>query len=122
MNCNPGDIARIVTPQKQLAELRDRIVRVVQLCDINGEPSWELEKREEFVMVGAGRSTITGETFGIGTPVYLSRLQDKYLRPIRPGDGDDETLTWRSVPDPVHEVIGEAARLWAPKPQVEHSR
>lgn len=92
MNCKPGDLARIVCPQPQLAELRDRIVRVIEECDIAGEPGWVLAKRENFVMVGAGRSTITDEKFGIGTPVYVDRLQDKYLRPIRPNDDEDEML------------------------------
>ncbi len=28
-------------------------------------------------------------------------LEDKWLRPIRPGEGDDETLTWAGKPEGV---------------------
>lgn len=115
MNCKPGDIARIVCPQPQLAELRDRIVRVTEPCDIAGEPGWVLAKRENFVMVGTGISTITDEKFGIGTPVYVDRLQDKYLRPIRGVDGEDEMLRIAGKPQQRDETL-------MPRKQMEHAR
>ncbi len=113
MNCKPNDIARIVCPQPSLAELRDRIVQVTEPCVIAGEPAWVLAERVNFVMVGQGWSTVTGEKFGAGMPVYVDRLQDKYLRPIRPSDGEDEMLRIARRP--------RDATL-KPKAQVENSR
>jgi hypothetical protein len=90
MNCKAGELARVTSIHPALADAEDRIVRVVEACVVAGEPAWVLEERVCFVATGNFKSL--GKSFYIGTPVFFDRLQDKYLRPIRDTDGEDEML------------------------------
>ncbi len=98
LNCKPGDLARIVGMHPSLAEANDRIVKLQQLPPVvtDGLPSWRLTERVELVMVGNGRRGHT--SFWIGESVWFDEIPDKYLRPIRGTDGDDETLAWAGKP------------------------
>lgn len=93
MNCKPGDLAVIVGMPPQLAEARDKFVRLTNEPPeiLNGEPIWRLTERVNFVLVGNGQRN--GVKFYIGESVWFEQLQDKYLRPIRdPGDDEADLL------------------------------
>ena len=113
LNCTKGDVARIVGMPDAVAELRDRFVTCKHLYFLQGVAIWQIEESISFVMLGNGRCKFTGVRFSTGMPVRVDSIPDKYLRPIRGVDGDDETLTWKRTPA----VVGEH-----PKVQVEFAR
>lgn len=80
MNCKPGDLAVIVGAASGSA--LGAIVEVLRMkrpsCPACGSVEWWILFR--------------GEEWG-GC--------DKDLRPIRPGEGDDETLSWAGKPEQV---------------------
>lgn len=99
LNCKPGDLAIVIAGNKSSG----RIVRVSHL-----------------ISRGTLAPTKTGEWFEIGSDdmwilsegsvfrshpkagvVETEYADDKYLRPILPGDGEDETLTWAGKPEEV---------------------
>ncbi len=118
-NCRTGDIARIVNMPPQLAQASDRFVRCVAACEIRGEPAWILEERVNFTILSAGRSLPSGEVFQAGDKIYIDRIQDKYLRPIRDSDGEDEMLRLAGRPN---ETPADLIREFAPHPQWEFAR
>jgi hypothetical protein len=95
MNCKPGDLAVIV---RSYAENEGRIVRCVRLVNylwnnmLGGAhvlPTWEID---QCLTNPDGR--------------LIRLVPDNQLRPIRPSDGEDETLTWAGKPqETVREVI-----------------
>jgi len=114
MNCEKGDLARILHIHAHLSEAAGRFVTCVELIVFNGEPAWRLDRRVEFVVTGNFRAL--GKQFWAGESVFFDQLQDKYLRPIRdPGeDAVDEVL--RKVGHPLSESH---RSITAPKPQKE---
>jgi hypothetical protein len=85
MNCEPGDLAVIcrgLTPEElpALGHICTVIRRAID-HPINGRPSWE-----------------------ISPPVFIEQLgeftcvADDTLKPLRPGDGEDETFSWAGKP------------------------
>lgn len=87
LNCKPGDMAIVVKSKNG-----DQIGRIVECIRLDGERvfsdgmtafAWETAPS----LVGeSGRSTL---------------CPDHWLRPIRPGEGDDETLIWAGKPEQV---------------------
>lgn len=79
LRCKPGDLAVIVTATYDTQHI-GKIVQVVQLFDSD---SWicdpDLRSKDG----------------------HLLAWVDSMLRPIRDQEGDDETLSWASVPDEV---------------------
>lgn len=92
LNCRPGDLACIVGLPEPLRELIGRFVRCEEFYLANGVPTWRIDRRIDFVLRGGGRSTITGQRFADGDKVFVDSMSDKYLRPIRGTDGEDEML------------------------------
>ncbi len=98
MNCEPGDIAVIVSAKAtgNTANIcRKAIGRVVRVKRLRASTSrycyasevWEFE--EPFKIRYQGKTyTVTG-------------CADDALRPIRDNDGEDETLTWAGHPEKV---------------------
>ncbi len=80
MNCKPGDLARYVGTESRSV---GRIVLVLESSAARGHMRmWRVEPP---LRDGAGKQ--------------CSFVADQALRPIRPGDGDDETLTWAGKPN-----------------------
>lgn len=89
MNCQKGDLARIISVRAtQMQRVADRVVRVTRYdVDPDGERMWHYEP--PLLVCGCGCG---GE---------LGRVADTVLRPIgNPGaDAVDETLAWLPVPN-----------------------
>ena len=89
MNCKPGDLAVIV---RSWAGNEGKIVRCVELVN---SPDFE------------GLTFLDGPRWLIDRPVPLrlggttKTVADSALKPIRPNDGKDETLTWAGKPEQV---------------------
>lgn len=94
MNCKQGDLAIIV---KSYAGNEGKVVRCVEYL---GEVGW--------------LSVFTGQieyvpTWGIDVPLPgvegadwpIPAIADYQLRPLRPDEGDDETLSWVGKPKKV---------------------
>lgn len=87
MNCKLGDLAVIV---RSFAGNDGKIVRCIRFAglisytDGTTEPSWYVD------------CDLKGQD---GSPNPL--VSDYQLRPIRPNEGDDETLTWAGKPEGV---------------------
>lgn len=114
MNCKKGDIARIVGMPDPVGDLCDKFVTCVELyVHGDGVVMWRLDRSIKIVARGDFRSAITGEVFRGGETLWIASMPDQFLRPIRGGDGADETLTWRRTPA----VTGEH-----PKRQAEFAR
>lgn len=90
MNCQQGDIARIIGIHPAVNDARDRLVQCIEAVVIGGEPGWKLDRRVEFVV--AANCTCMGQPFDKGDQCFFDTLQDKYLRPIRDQPGTDEIL------------------------------
>lgn len=113
MNCKPGDLARIVGLQHELAELNDRLVRIAEPKVIFGVPGWTFEEPVKFVIRSLCQ-TLSGLVFFPGDHAKLGELWDCNLRPIRhPGDDAlDEML--RPLPTQIDETL-------RPKRQIENA-
>lgn len=102
MNCKPGDLAFIVRVSKHhgLAQPAiDRLLGLVVKCiSVDSDEVWDIDPKR-----------FNGETSTYRYTAELLRIADEYLRPIRPGDPDDESVT---------EIINELA----PKRQLEFMR
>lgn len=89
MNCKPGDLAVIV---KSFAGNEGKIVRCLRLAteseikeaDFRPMPIWVIDRPLR-------------TTWGF----HRALAADEFLRPIRPSEGDDETLTWAGKPEQV---------------------
>lgn len=83
LNCKPGDLAVVVSgyPESNIGKVIT-VTRIATLTSaVLGFPCWEYE--------GHLDSTIGGRS---------GLVHDACLRPIRPGDGADETLDWAGLP------------------------
>lgn len=98
MNCKPGDIARIVHPKaygKLVSVLYAEPHGSFILPD--GMPARKSSIGPGWVckMLGAPIEAPTD----VGTRLAMyGGIRDVWLRPIRPSEGQDETLTWKEVP------------------------
>jgi hypothetical protein len=99
MNCEKGDIARVVGLPYPVSEVNDRLVRLSELIVFEGVPYWRFEQAVKF----RARSTFSyfDSTFMEGEAMVLEGLNDAFLRPIRdPGDDAvDEMLLRVGVPE-----------------------
>lgn len=85
LNCRPGDLAIVV-----VGENSGKLVDVIQEHPIWGRGVWRVVPHSN-----------VSSTFGhskAGAPIGCD---DYRLRPIRPDEGDDETLTWAGKPEKV---------------------
>lgn len=84
MNCKPGDLAVVVRSATNPENI-GRIVRCVDMTRRRLAGSWE----ECECWIVEPDITVYGA------------IADRCLRPIRPTDGEDETLTWAGKPEQV---------------------
>ena len=94
MNCKPGDLAVVIRPAPQEPRALGAFVKVIRrngFASYTGiglganEPRWIVETSSKYLCT-SGRA--------------LSRfcVPDALLRPIRPGDEEDEALRIESIP------------------------
>jgi hypothetical protein len=102
MNCQKGDLARILTP----GPFQDRIIRVTEYIDGLCGPEWYYEGQP------------FSATMSNGEDGWQLTFFDRVLRPIRGLPGTDEVL--RYAGHPLSQSHRERAE--SPKRQVEHSR
>lgn len=94
MNCKPNELAVVVMTGRHTTNTLGRIVRVLKRVPANlmATPSrgdgWTYEG-ERLRFDGSGR--------------VVDFINDCCLRPIRPNDGEDETLQWAGKPEHVKE-------------------
>jgi hypothetical protein len=79
MRCRPGDIAVIVR-QFGAVDYSDAIGRIVRVLTVKSPGYWNLESP---VVIRAGA---------------FVTVCDDCLRPLRPDEGTDETMTWAGKP------------------------
>lgn len=100
MNCKRGDLALIVGGFPQ------NIGAVVRVIELDGAPIdcrvwWEVEALSRLAFAWYDDPC---KVAGYVQPGERTHAADSDLRPIRNQDGEDETLTWKSVPtSPVKE-------------------
>lgn len=97
MNCQPGDLARIVGMGAQLEGMDDRIVKLVNQPSENG--FWLLEtpiqaRVRVLCRTGNGEENLLRP----GDMSIFKGIHDDKLRPIRNQPGQDETLAWKPAP------------------------
>ena len=96
MNCKPGDLAYVT---KAGSPNLGRVVHVVMPYDgrtsFRGRP-YSQPEGSAWIVEGGGL-VIPNDL----TPVPWHMVEDKFLRPIRDNDGEDETLTWAGKPEGV---------------------
>ena len=101
LNCRSGDIAyvyRVTDPDFEWLLKPQKFVTVVNLgFSKRGLPIWSLEQP----IPSPVPCPSCGGRHG------LERLPDKWLRPIRAGEGDDETITWAGKPETINQPEGE---------------
>ena len=85
MNCKPGDLAIIV---KSAAGNEGAIVEVLgPAAPFGGLPVWFIESKGSVLN-------------GLTPPSHQAEIPDAWLRPIRPGDMEDETPVARDLEVP----------------------
>lgn len=107
LNCKPGDLAVIVRNSPVADGVLGMIVEVLSAApneifklpcgffnsaSTPGDPSWVCKFQNPI--------TVKLESGEFRRAVYAS-VRDAGLRPLRPGEGDDETLTWAGKPEGV---------------------
>lgn len=105
MNCRPGEIARIIR-LPHAPELEGRLVEVLRSAD--SSEVIHLSRFGHAWMVKALCRLTVDVTTGTGQryrstvpPGQELAAPDAWLRPIRPGEGEDETLAWAGKPEGV---------------------
>lgn len=106
-NCRAGDIAVITRNPTGRNDVAGSIVEVISVApkekfllpngDLNSAVQtdslrWVCRFRNKVEVMNTIRGAIL---------VEYATVFDKYLRPIRPSEGEDETLTWAGKPEKV---------------------
>lgn len=109
MNCKPGDLAVVCRNLRPDSPNRGKIVRCLEVVP-NGTilpPQYRWSSGE--------RIQLTGETWwhvdvdivimseDLSRTMCAPYITDDRLRPLRPDEGEDETLTWAGKPNNVKE-------------------
>lgn len=99
MNCKPGDLAVLV--DSDFEENIGGLVLVICVADPqkfvpSPDPVNELEWECELLTQQMGWDD--AENYSWSKPGDRQAIYDRYLRPIRDNDGEDETLTWAGKP------------------------
>ena len=88
LRCKPGDIAVIVGGIEQNV---GRMVRVIKPCDALHWAMFHADWEVELLQTTRTSSRVGEQDSG---PGMVCGCADRILRPIRGGEGQDETLTW----------------------------
>lgn len=102
MNCKPGDIARIIYIA-HLPKAEGHLVEVLRTEKLFGQehvPSWACKTLSPLPCMAADRPGPANRYSYLAPAGIECVIPDAYLRPIRPGEGDDETLSWAGKPQP----------------------
>lgn len=109
MNCKPGDLAVVCRNLRPDSPNRGKIVRCLEVVPdgtiLPPQYRWSSGERAQ-VMSGAWwrvNVDITYVNRGAGPTLCAPYILDRALRPLRPDDGEDETLTWAGKPNNVKE-------------------
>lgn len=91
MRCKVGDLAVIVRSSTELSAPNIGAVVSVEHRShhSSGLPAWRVRTQ--------GR-LLHGSKYGAGSAWEQKDVPDAWLRPLRPDAGEDETLSWCSVP------------------------
>ena len=103
MNCKPGDLAVIVHP-KSAGKLVSVLHAVPGLKYTlpDGYPAMaNVDGKAEWVCESLGSSFTARLSSGELRYARYAGIHDQWLRPIRPTDGEDETLQWAGKPNEV---------------------
>lgn len=106
MNCKPGDLARLVIP----GDLYGALFSVIEAAPVGtgfqlpdgtlhqptGANGWIVESLGSKVPARYWSNGVPTRVF-----VRFGAVDDKYLRPIRDNDGEDQTLTWAGKPSDI---------------------
>lgn len=92
MNCKPGDLAVFV---RSSAGNEGKIVRVVRLHN-------KQATREPDEVLRQGIVWLIEPKVPSWAGTLSDAAHDSNLRPIRPNDGEDETLTWAGKPESIN--------------------
>lgn len=101
LNCKPKDLALVVSGEKSAGRVV-KCIRLVQFGDTVFSKCGMKVRLMPTSNVAAWH--IEGHTFqdvGWDLVLELPVAQDYGLRPLRPGEGEDETLTWAGKPEGV---------------------
>lgn len=100
MNCKPGDLAVVI----HAGEFMGRIVSVMYAAptsvDFNlpdGYPHKPCSIGDWIVDMGSPVSAKVSQS-GNKRLAKFAVIQDRFLKPLRDNDGEDETLQWAPVP------------------------
>jgi hypothetical protein len=93
LNCKPGDLAVVV---RSACGNEGKIVGCIRLATEAEIAQWDHDASEGPVWLLNVDLPRSAEGWGVGW--YAPLAKDRNLRPIRPNDGKDETLTWKDVP------------------------
>lgn len=101
MRCKPGDLAMVIRGPN-----RDALVRVREAF-VALPAEWMCECLQAVRAIKV--IPIDGRICARGAKAVLPPgshvvFPDTYLRPLRDGEGADETLTWAGLPAPIVEV------------------
>lgn len=107
LNCKPGDLAVIIREGRGRDDLCGRIVEVIKAAS---KDRFELpdgfmqgpseDSRPRWVCRFPNKVRVDIDIGGSRMAEYAT-APDSALRPIRPEEGDDETLTWAGKPEKV---------------------
>lgn len=111
MNCKKGDLA-IVVRARGMPECLGRLVNVLRQPPYNrnfnlpdGFPHMKVTSLDSWIIEFIGEPVLA-EHFIMGVSqgkrsTFYGCCGDSALRPIRDGEGDDETLAWAKKPEKV---------------------
>lgn len=83
MNCKPGDLAMIVAASRECD--RPHVGKIVVIDELVDGECWATDPELPSLDEGCGDMIVV--------------WYDWELRPLRGGDGQDETLTWAGLPN-----------------------
>jgi hypothetical protein len=93
--CRPGDLAVVV--RSRFAENVGRLVRIIERTEAEWE--WRVEALQPIAVLswaGVKFEAKPGDCLG---------CYDRSLRPIRDGDGEDETFNWAGRPSQIDSPV-----------------
>lgn len=108
MNCKKGDVAMFIRSASHEVYGHEFVVPRGTFVFITGINVIESVKRRGWFWNVERQRVVSVDGRFSGD---LDLVRDSLLRPIRPGEGADETLTWAGKPvrAPVHSLISEEA-------------
>jgi hypothetical protein len=97
--CKPGDLAVVVGAQFSLMNI-GRLVIVEAPFNGGFVDGYHYGSRGDgdWIIRAVGSPLVVVGYDGVASKTTRHVANDRFLRPIRPGEGEDETLSWLPVP------------------------